>query len=46
MIIEKFKVRLKNGKIVTHPAFIEDGKEIDGIEISDPIEFDSRQQIY
>ena len=41
MRIEKFKVRLIDGKIVTHPAFIKDGKEIDCIEVSDPIEIDN-----
>lgn len=45
MRIEKFKVKLPDGRVVTHPAFIKDGKEIDGIDVSDPIEFDDNRDM-
>jgi len=35
--VDKFKVRLPDGRIVTHPAFIRDGKEIDCIYIGSPV---------
>ncbi|WP_027364009.1 hypothetical protein [Desulfotruncus alcoholivorax] len=27
--VDKFKIKLPDGKIVTHPAFVRDGEEID-----------------
>lgn len=35
--VDKFKVQMPDGRIVTHPAFIRDGKEIDCFYVGPPV---------